>query len=545
MKISSKIEKIIPQDFIEQYLTSCGIENVKSYLNPKRSCFENPNNYLNMKDAINVFDKHLKNKSNFGILMDSDLDGTCSTAIIYLFCQNFGINPKIYFHSGKQHGLRDKIDEILKDDISFLIVPDAGTNDVEECKRFKDKNIENDILILDHHEILTENPCAIVINNQAGIVNKALSGAGVAFKFVQAYCKAHRKKAPNFEDIVAISLISDVCSLLPIENRAFVYYGFTNPQNTFLIEMFNTVCQYRGVNPNGVGWDVAPLANALARMDEQEYKTFFLECLIGKKTDYEDAIKEMKRVKRKQDNIVKEVTKEIEENLDLSHKTIVGFTDPQNKEIIGLIANKFQGKYRKPTILLREVNSTTWSGSLRSPIELLDIINQTNLASCMGHGSACGIVVKKANLNRLIEFLETLDLQEDPEYKVAGELKIDDISLNLAQDIADNKMLWGHGLENPKFYIHLDNPTVDIFRKATTTIKVSQNGISFLKFFCSNDMVEKFENLNGKSVNFIFELEVNDYNNVKSPQGNIIEWEIVENSILENEEVFDWDSIFV
>ena len=191
------------------------------------------------------------------------------------------------------------------------------------------------------------------------------------------------------------------------------------------------------------------------------------------------------------------------------------------------------------------MNSTTWTGSLRSPFDLLETINNSNLAQCMGHGAACGITVKKANLNKLKKFLESLDIESDPEFNVCSELNTEDITLNLAQEITDNKMLWGKNVEKPKFYIHLKNPTVDIFRKATTTIKLTQDNITFIKFFCSEKMVEEFENLNNKSVNVIFEIDINEYNGVKSPQCNIIEYEIVENSILKNEEEFDWDRIFI
>ena len=546
MKIKKKIENLSAYNFINQYLESCGIEDIDLYLNPTLECFENPFNYPNIKKAIQMFEKHTKENKKVGILMDSDMDGTCSAAIICMFCHSFGIKPIIYFHSGKQHGLHDKVEEIIKDNLSLIIIPDAGTNDVEDCRLIKDNNKDCDILILDHHEVLMENPYAIVVNNQLGNVNKALSGAGVTYKFIQAYCQYKNIEDPDFKDIVAISLVTDVCDLTSIENRAFLHFGLNNPKNSFLIELFNTVCKYRGVCPEAIGWDIGPLANALARMNEPEYKTFFFECLTGEQDDYEDAVKEMKKIKRKQDTLVKEITNKIESNLNLEHKTIIGFTEPENKEIIGLIANKFTGKYRKPTILLREMNSTTWTGSLRSPVELLETINKSKIAQCMGHGAACGITVKKSNLNKLTKFLDTLDLEINPEYNVVGELTIDEIILDLAEDIVSHKILWGKNIEKPQFYIHLNNPTVDIFKKSTTTIKLTQNGISFIKFFCNEDTIKQFENLNGKSVNLIFEIDINEYNGIKNPQGNIIEYEIEENNILKNEEnEFDWESIFV
>lgn len=545
MKINKKIKEINVDNFIEQYLKACGIENVEGYLNPDILFFDDPFDYVNINEAIQIFDYHVNNKSNVGILMDSDMDGACSAAIIDMFCREVGMETKIYFHSGKQHGLHDKIEEIIQDNLSFIIIPDAGTNDVEDCKLIKEHNKRCDILILDHHEVLYENPYATIVNNQLGNVNKALSGAGVTYKFIQAYSFFKGMLSPSYEDMVAVSIVSDICDLTSLENRAFLYYGFKYPENLFIINLFNTVCKYRGICPEAIGWDISPLANALARMGDQEYKTFFFECLTGRRNDYENSIKEMKKIKRKQDELVKQITNEIESSLNLNHKVIIGFTDPENKEIIGLIANKFTGKYRKPTILLREMNSTTWTGSLRSPVDLLETINESKLAQCMGHGAACGITVKKANLNKLAKFLDNLNLEVDPEYDVAGELSLNQITLNLAKDIINNKTLWGKNIEKPQFYITLNNPIVNIFKKNTTTIKLTQNGINFIKFFCSNDMIEQFENLNNKIVNLIFEIDINVYNGVESPQCNIVEYEIKEkNDILKNEENFDWDSIF-
>lgn len=70
MKIKKKIENLSAYNFINQYLESCGIEDIDLYLNPTLECFENPFNYPNMKKAIQVFEKHAKENEKVGILMD-------------------------------------------------------------------------------------------------------------------------------------------------------------------------------------------------------------------------------------------------------------------------------------------------------------------------------------------------------------------------------------------------------------------------------------------------------------------------------------------
>lgn len=92
-----------------------------------------------------------------------DNDGVTSAAELYLFAKE--INPEIniqwMMHEGKQHGIElDKIPQ----DIDLLLVPDAGSNQIEEHKILTSQGI--DVLVLDHHIAEnTENSPAIIINN--------------------------------------------------------------------------------------------------------------------------------------------------------------------------------------------------------------------------------------------------------------------------------------------------------------------------------------------------------------------------------------------
>ena len=70
MKIKKKIENIDTNNFIEQYLKTCGIENIEGYLNPDISFFDDPFDYFNIEKAIQIFDKHVNNKDTVGIVMD-------------------------------------------------------------------------------------------------------------------------------------------------------------------------------------------------------------------------------------------------------------------------------------------------------------------------------------------------------------------------------------------------------------------------------------------------------------------------------------------
>nr|DAH41307.1 MAG TPA: single-stranded-DNA-specific exonuclease RecJ [Caudoviricetes sp.] len=536
IKIHPLLDSLNEATFLREYLSACGIADVDAYLNPDSIEYQSSDMYKNIDEAISLFNYHIPD-GKIVIIQDSDNDGSCSAAITYMLCREFGATDiEVLYHTNKQHGLSDLMPQIIDKLPSLVIVPDAGSNNLSECQELFQRNIA--VLILDHHNIELHNYCAIVVNpfndGQDENINKSISGTGVVEKFACALGSTQ-----SFKDLVAVSLISDICSLRSPENRKYVYDGLTNPTNPFIKYCLEHCCN-RGVNPEGVAFDIAPLANALARSDDQSTKRLFFDALIGK-IEPEAAVKAMKAVKSKQDYQVKKVVDRLSDGLDTSHKVIIGFGEPENKSYLGLVANKFCGKYNKPTFLLRELNSTTWSGSMRSPIDLLEIINESGLAKCQGHDAAAGITVKKSNLKRFARFLDGLDLDVEPDIEVAAQIKPNNITRNLANVCVENNILWGKDINKPLFHCILTTPQIYVYRNRSITVKLVQDGIEFIKFFVSNEEVSQFESAQGKSIEVVVSLGFNDYNGQIKPQAIIERYEIIDKP-KENE--IDWSEYF-
>lgn len=562
IKIHPLLNSLNEATFLREYLAACGISDVDAYLNPDSIEYQSPDMYKNMDVAVDMFHGDV---GRIGIVIDSDMDGACSAAIAYVLCKEYhpDIEPIIFTHTGKQHGCTDLLPDILAANIDILIIPDAGSSEVDACRELYEHGIK--IIVLDHHIIefvaKRENKYATVVNpyNSAIIppmpddqielieriyygvggevtytCNTDISGTGVVEKF--AYALGSNQ---SFKDLVAISLISDICSLRSPENRKYVYDGLTNPTNPFIKYCLKNCCN-RGVNPEGVAFGIAPLANALARSDDQSTKRLFFDALIGN-IEPEAAVKAMKAVKSKQDYQVKKVVDKLSDGLDTSHKVIIGFGEPENKSYLGLVANKFCGKYNKPTFLLRELNSTTWSGSMRSPIDLLEIINESGLAKCQGHDAAAGITVKKSNLKRFARFLDGLDLDVEPDIEVAAQIEPNNITHNLANVCVENNILWGKDVNKPLFHCILITPQIYVYRNRLITVKLVQNGIEFIKFFVSNEEASQFESAQGKSIEVVVSLGLNEYNGQIKPQAIIERYEIIDKP-KENE--IDWSEYF-
>ena len=548
MKVKPLLKSIDPSNFLSQYLQALGIQDVDKYLNAGLDVMDSPLDYPNMKEGVERLRKAIDNGEKIGVLIDPDVDGQLSAALIVKFLLRFTNNLTYFFHVGKGHGLvqnkeEDIVQQIIHSEVKLIIIPDAGSNDSGQCGILK--SVGTDILILDHHEISTPNPYAIIINHHLGEgLNTALSGTGVTHKFVQSCAESWNIDLGDlYYDLVATSIISDICDLTTLENRAYIKYGFehiTDPMLELMFAKFNR----KGNNPIGVSWGTAPPINSLCRGDDQQAKIDFFMALVGK-GDMDNGVSVARKAHNEQSKIVKTIYEEIEPDLDRNHKVMIGYTTEEYKGYTGLIANKITGNFGKPALVLRELNSTTWSGSLRSPVDIADKINESKLAKCQGHLSAAGIFLKKSNLNRLIKWFDALPLDADPEHQVTAILKPSQITLPLCHACSDDMVLWGASEGNkivqPKFYLEFETSQSDIqvFVKKTTTVKITKDNVSFLKFQCDDETAQLLQRERCK-VAMIIKLSVNEWNGVESPQAIIDTWEIEKIE----EDGFNFDALF-
>lgn len=526
MKIKPLLNKVSKNKFIQEYLKALGVEDINLYLNPDSSCLDDAKFYPNMEKAANLLFKATTDKYKIGLLVDVDCDGMCSATIIRTFLNTYyDIDPVIYIRQGKAHGLRASaseniVEQIKADGIQLMIIPDAGTNDAPECHDLKAHGCN--VLILDHHKVEINNQDAVIVNHHLGNgLNVALSGTGVTAKFIQYYCEYYHVDVPYMDDLVAMSIFSDSCSLIPLENRCYADVGMHRVENDMIKAMLPLANRY-GVNPTGYSWAMIPLINAICRQEKIDDKRRLFDAMSGH-GDIDEAIKMCKSAHRLQADEVKQIMEEVEPTLDLNHKVVVGYAKPQDANLIGLVANKFMSKYHKPIILLRPMNTTTWSGSFRSPVPLNEIINNSGYGRALGHDFAAGVYVKKADLPKLIDYLDTIDFPDEPEINVTACLNASDVNVKMCQMCEDNKELYGTGVPEPTFFfqgiIYPEN--VQMFKKRTTTIKVTLDGMDFLMFMANQDQIDDFTFSGPKMVDIVATLSTNTWNNVTTKQGKI------------------------
>lgn len=500
MKINSIYNS--PKDItIESYLNKCGIQDISEFVLPKGKYIES---WLQNDRVINteLLIESINSETPCFIIQDSDVDGICSATIAYQFLRHINVPKKniyVLFHKGKQHGFKDIYKEVigcaknLKKPY-FVWCPDAGSNDINECKEIQ--NCGGNILITDHHNSSYDGSIkmhhAIVINNQIDndIKNKALCGTGVTYKVVEQYCKKHSDQwYKNLLDLVALANIADVMDMNNYENRTFNYYGLRRIKNPFLKFLCETYIKDE-ITPKNLAFNVIPKLNAVCRSDNQELKTDVFKAFVGIKDNYKELIRDTNKCYSQQRKYVSEKFEEYKNEIDkfydvYDYGDVILFHNAEASNYTGLIATKLSEYYAKPVIVVYIDESTrVWKGSCRSPIDFRTILSHSDVMNvCTGHEKAFGVEWNNAACQPLTSYLKKLSLDIEPNISVLCSCTVPELSEDLFIMGHKYRELWGHGIEEPKYHLKeiVINGT-DIREVGTNGIRFNYGFISFVKF---------------------------------------------------------------
>lgn len=576
--------KLANENFTSEYgknlLLSRGVSNISSFMCPTMDDIQSYKGLSNIERGLSVIDKMIidhPDGARIGIVVDCDVDGYTSSAILYQYLLQ--IEPKFkltyYIHKGKAHGLEEHWEQLLEEKYDLIILPDSGSNDAQYASKF-----DCPILVLDHH-ILEIEPShnMIIINNQTSpnYHNKFLSGAGVTWQFCKALDDFYGVNyADNYIDLAALGIDGDMMSGLETENQAFWHLGFSNVQNYFFLSIARkqaysitgqmapsdqTIMSY--LNPISVAFYIVPLINAMVRIGSMEEKTRMFEAFIdghkmipcqkrGAKGTLEEAAVESTREcvnarthqKKMQEDAVARLEQKIFKYDLLENRILFVRLDPEDKfpsELNGLIAMNLAAKYNHPTIVARLNSEGYIRGSIRGLNHsemgsFKDFLDSTGLCEyVMGHDNAAGVSIKNADLSHLHEIankeLAKYDFGEDY-YEVQFERQAYSNDLaDLIEDISSYRNYWSTMNEEPLIYVkdlHFNAADVQVMGKNNDTIKIVKNGIAYMKFF-AKDMIEELRQYTGDiKMEIVGKANLNVWNGIVTPQIFVENYEIKE-----------------
>ncbi|MFI3249096.1 MAG: single-stranded-DNA-specific exonuclease RecJ [Rikenellaceae bacterium] len=423
-------------------------EKAKNFFDPKLSTLHDPFLMKDMDVAVERIERALEANEKIMVYGDYDVDGTTAVALVYKFLRQIGHKNLSFYIPDRYvdgYGISIKgIDHAAKEGISLIIALDCGIKAVEKVLYAKEKGV--DFIICDHHLPADEIPDAVAVLDPKRIDCNypfdELSGCGVGFKLVQAYCNKHGIPFSDIEhllDLLAVSIASDIVPLVD-ENRTLALHGLDrlNEHPSKGLHSIIKICKlnHDRITIDDIVFKIGPRINAGGRMrmdpfDENAapsggYAVVHL-LVEGNETAARESGAQIDAYNSDRKSIDRSVTQEafdyVESNPELkARKCTVIYNPKWMKGIVGIVASRLIESYYRPTVVLTRSNGLV-TGSARSipGFDLYQAVESCSdiLENFGGHMYAAGLTMKPEMVEEFTErFNKYVDENIDPKILV-------------------------------------------------------------------------------------------------------------------------------
>jgi single-stranded-DNA-specific exonuclease len=498
-----------------------GVEDIEEWLKPTEKSLHDPYLLDNIQEVAIRIIRGIENNEKLVISGDCDSDGISSLAILVRYLNNvydYLDKPNnlsyIYNQRSKGHGISQ---QEVPEDTELLIILDSSTNEVERCKELSERGIS--ICAIDHHPKDVDNPYIILVNPQAdNYPNKEISAAGLAFKLCQVMDDILDVEFANqFIDLAGIGIYADVMSMTEPESRYFVYRALkniTNPGIKAILDVEGKFIPY--CNSQTIGFTIAPVVNAAARMEQIE---LIIELLLeDDPAQCKDLAKKCVKLNKERKQKEAKLFKKVKDRIDLSKNVIIVKTvekDGIDKGFMGLLAGKIADRYKKPTLVVRhEEDGCAGSGRSVNNIPFKEILDSTGLCNFLsGHSGAFGVAFEEENTEQIFEAIkDNIIYEEDKIIEYDLELEEGDISLDLIKDVEAFNYLAGKNAQTSKFVIkELTVQEVKVMGKMLDTVKIVTDKLDLMKFRVNELYASELNE--GDKIDIICTLNINRWYN--------------------------------
>jgi single-stranded-DNA-specific exonuclease len=439
---------------IARLLVQRGITNfndAKAFFRPRLSDLLNPFLMKDMDKAVARVEQAIANKEKVIIYGDYDVDGTTSVAMVYSFLKSRIEQIEYYIPDRYSEGYGispQSINYAIDNGFTLIIALDCGIKAVEKIADAKERGL--DYIICDHHNPDEQLPPAVAVLDpkQPGCKypNKELSGCGVGFKLLQAYCQKNNLEQDEIYDMLDLLVVSIASDIVPIvgENRVMAYYGLKKLNTNPGIGL-QTIINLAGIADteitiSDIVFKIGPRLNASGRIEHGKKSVQILVSedeeksdLIGEEIDsYNEIRKTLDR------DITQEALDMIEANEDLKHmNSTVLYNRDWHKGVVGIVASRVTEQYYRPSIILTESNGLA-TGSARSvrDFDLYEAIGKCSdlLESYGGHMYAAGLTLKIENIPAFRQRFEEIvtnqitDMQQIQTIEIDAKITLSEIT---------------------------------------------------------------------------------------------------------------------
>ena len=466
------------------------IEELSNFFDPKiKNLMPDPLVLKDMDKTINRLLKAILDKETIGIFGDYDVDGACSSAIIYSYLIKLGCKVEVHIPDRFTEGYGPNTQALMKlkeQGCNLIITVDCGITAFEPLKKANEENI--DIIIIDHHITEPNLPEAYSIINPNRFDEKSklgyLSAAGVCFLTLVALDRKLRENNIKsnvdlklYLDLVALATICDVVTLRFL-NRAFVSTGLKVMgwrQNHGLKALFDLSNLREIPNEQNLGYIIGPRINAAGRLGNSNLGVQLLCCNSEVEASViADKLNQLNEKRKDIQNSVLESAIDKLNKVDISNKNVIVLADTEWHEgVIGIVAGRIKDRFHKPSIIISINKDGIGKGSSRSvsgfDIGSAIIAAQQNgiLLSGGGHAMAAGLTVEQQKLEELDNFLNERFIKSiNPsvrlkDYKIEADINLRAANKKLVEEF---RKIAQFGSENSEPIIAISKIRIKNFR---------------------------------------------------------------------------------
>ncbi|HZH71511.1 MAG TPA: single-stranded-DNA-specific exonuclease RecJ [Mariniphaga sp.] len=409
LNVNMTIARLLVQREIKTF------NEAKAFFRPRLSDLHDPFLMKDMDKAVDRLELAIKRQEKILIYGDYDVDGTTSVALMYTFLKSRISHLEFYIPNrySEGYGISPRgIDFAVENGFTLIIALDCGIKAVEKITQAKQRGL--DFIICDHHNPdETVPPAVAVLDPKQAECNypyKELSGCGVGFKLLQAYCQKNEIELEEIYDLLDLVVVSIASDIVPItgENRVLAYYGLKKINSNPGMGL-QTIINLAGLNGcditiSDIVFKIGPRLNASGRIEHGKKSVQILVSIDEDKSDIlGEEIDSFNEIRKTLDrDITQDALDMIEKDEFMKNmNSTVLYNRDWHKGVVGIVASRVTEQFYRPTIILTESNGLA-TGSARSvkDFDLYEAIGKCSdlLESYGGHMYAAGLTLKIENI---------------------------------------------------------------------------------------------------------------------------------------------------
>lgn len=451
-----------------------GRENIERYLYGDLDSLYSPWLLKDMRPAVDMLKRKLKEGQKIRIVGDYDIDGVCSTYILYQALKRLGGNVDYAIPDRIKDGYginESMIRAAAEDGIDTILTCDNGISAFSQIQTAKDFGMT--VIVTDHHEVPADGEREILPPADAVIDPKQRScsypfpeicGAVVAYKLVQALYEesgVSREEWLELLEFAAIATVGDVMKLQD-ENRMIVKYGLKklgHTKNLGLRKLAEkTNLDLSSITAYHIGFVIGPCLNAGGRL--QTAKLALSMFLTKDEETAEELAQELKDLNDMRKDMTEHWTAEAKVLADTQYrndKVLVIFLPDCHESLAGIIAGRLREYCQKPAIVLtRSEEAVKGSGRSIESYHMFQKLSEVKdlMLKFGGHPMAAGLSLLEENIDEFRRELNERSGLTEEDFKaklwIDVPMPIDYINERLVEEL---KILepFGQGNEKPLF----------------------------------------------------------------------------------------------